>query len=78
MFPHLCMPVSFQARKSALLLARKMTADGHSVALLSGEMRVEQRLAVLNRFREGRKRLLIAINVSVGIDVEQVSTRWLP
>ena len=71
--------VSFQARKFALLLARKMTADGHSVALLSGEMRVEQRLAVLNRFREGRKRLLIATNVSVrGIDVEQVSTRWLP
>ena len=79
MFPHLCMPVSFQTRKSALWLARKMSAAGHLVALLSGEMRVQQRLAVLNRFREGRKRLLIATNVSVrGIDVEQVSTRWLP
>ena len=61
-------------------MAEKMTADGHSVALLSGEMRVEKRAAVLNRFREGSKtRLLIIFNVSArGIDVEQVSTRSLP
>ena len=73
------MPVSFQNQKSASWLAEKMTADGHSVALLSGEITVEERLAVLNRFREGRKRLLITTNVSArGIDVEQVRTRWLP
>ena len=79
MFLHLCMPVSFQTRKAASWLAEKMTGDGHSVALLSGEITVEQRLVVLNRFREGKKRLLIATNVSVrGIDVEHVRTRWLP
>ena len=79
MFLHLCMPVSFQTRKAASWLAEKMTADGHSVALLSGEITVEQRLAVLNRFREGKEKLLITTNVSArGIDVEQVRTHWPP
>ena len=56
-----------------------MTADGHSVALLSGEITVEQRLAVLNRFREGKEKLLVTTNVSArGIDVEQVSSHWPP
>ena len=51
-----------------------MTADGHSVALLSGEITVEQRLAVLNRFREGKEKLLITTNVSLtGTDSEQVT-----
>ena len=51
-----------------------MTSDGHAVALLSGEITVEQRLAVLNRFREGKEKLLITTNVCArGIDVEQVT-----
>ena len=78
MLLHLFMPVSCQTRKAASWLA-EMTADGHSVALLSGEITVEQRLAVLNRFRDGKEKLLITTNVSArGIDVEQVSTHWLP
>ena len=65
--------VSLQTRKSASWLATKMTAEGHSVALLSGEITVEQRLAVLNRFRDGKEKLLITTNVCArGIDVEQV------
>ena len=45
------------------------------MALLSGEIIVEQRLAVLNRFREGKEKLLITTNVCArGIDVEQVNT----
>ena len=79
MLLHLFMPVSCQTRKAASWLAEKMTADGHSVALLSGEITVEQRLAVLNRFRDGKEKLLITTNVSArGIDVEQVSTYWPP
>ena len=67
--------MSFQTRKSASWLAEKMTAGGHSVALLSGEITVEQRLAVLNRFRDGKEKLLKTTNVSTtGIYVEQVST----
>ena len=50
-----------------------MTADGHSVALLSGEITVEQRLAVLNRFREGKEKVLITTVSLIGIDSEQVT-----
>jgi len=63
----------FQTRKAASWLAQKMTEDGHAVALISGEITVEQRIAVLNRFREGKEKLLITTNVcAIGIDVEQV------
>ena len=65
--------VFLQTRKSASWLATKMTAEGHSVALLSGEIQVEQRLAILNRFRDGKEKLLITTNVYAGgIDAEQV------
>ncbi|EDV96576.1 DEAD-box helicase Dbp80 [Drosophila grimshawi] len=61
-------------RKTAAWLAAKMTADGHSVAVLSGDLTVEQRLAVLDRFRSGQEKVLITTNVlSRGIDIEQVT-----
>lgn len=65
----------FQTRKAASWLAQKMSEDGHAVALLSGEITVEQRIAVLNRFRDGKEKLLITTNVCArGIDVEQVNS----
>jgi len=33
------------------------------VALLSGELTIDQRLAVLNRFRDGKDKILITTNV---------------
>ncbi|KFM70596.1 ATP-dependent RNA helicase DDX19A, partial [Stegodyphus mimosarum] len=61
-------------RKTASWLVEKMVKDGHSVALLSGELTVEQRIAILNRFREGKEKVLITTNVCArGIDVEQVT-----
>ncbi|XP_062871538.1 ATP-dependent RNA helicase DDX19A isoform X2 [Trichomycterus rosablanca] len=61
-------------RKIACWLAGQMCAEGHQVALLSGELTVEQRAAVIQRFREGKEKVLITTNVcSRGIDVEQVS-----
>jgi ATP-dependent RNA helicase DDX19/DBP5 len=36
-----------QTRKTASWLADKMTKDGHAVALLSGELSVEDRIKVL-------------------------------
>ncbi|XP_075211502.1 putative ATP-dependent RNA helicase Dbp80 [Lycorma delicatula] len=61
-------------RKTANWLASKMTQDGHAVALLSGELTIEQRIAVLDRFREGKEKVLITTNVlSRGIDIEQVT-----
>ncbi|XP_067051953.1 ATP-dependent RNA helicase DDX19A-like isoform X2 [Acropora muricata] len=63
-----------QTCESASWLAKKMTAEGHSVALLSDKISEEQRLAVWNRFRDGKDKLLIATNVCTrGIDVEQVT-----
>lgn len=63
-----------QTRATASWLSEKMTADGHAVALLSGELTVEQRAAVIQRFRDGKEKVLITTNVSArGIDVEQVT-----
>ena len=41
-----------------------MTGEGHAVALLTGELQVEQRAAVISRFREGKEKVLITTNVS--------------
>ena len=43
------------------------------MAMLSGELTIEQRAAVINRFRAGNEKILITTNVSArGIDVAQV------
>ncbi|KAM9343434.1 ATP-dependent RNA helicase DDX19A [Pholidichthys leucotaenia] len=61
-------------RKMAGWLTAQLTMEGHEVALLSGEMTVEQRAAVIERFRCGKEKVLVTTNVcSRGIDVEQVS-----
>jgi len=61
-------------RKTASWLVDKMTAEGHAVALLSGELSTDARIAVLDRFRDGLEKILITTNVlSRGIDVEQVT-----
>lgn len=41
-------------RKTAAWLAEKLTREGLNVGLLSGELTVEQRLSILDRFREGK------------------------
>uniref|UniRef100_A0A8C2WMY3 RNA helicase n=1 Tax=Cyclopterus lumpus TaxID=8103 RepID=A0A8C2WMY3_CYCLU len=61
-------------RKMASWLASKLITEGHQVALLSGEMEVAQRAAVIERFKNGKEKVLVTTNVcSRGIDVEQVS-----
>ncbi|CAL8325885.1 unnamed protein product [Merluccius merluccius] len=61
-------------RKMAAWLSGQLSKEGHQVALLSGEMMVEQRASVIQRFREGKEKVLVTTNVcSRGIDVEQVS-----
>ncbi|CAH1397144.1 unnamed protein product [Nezara viridula] len=63
-----------QTRRIAAWLCEKMTRDGHAVALLSGDLTVESRIQVLDRFREGKEKVLITTNVLArGIDVEQVT-----
>ncbi|KAF7666116.1 hypothetical protein LDENG_00120740 [Lucifuga dentata] len=61
-------------RRTAAWLTRQLITEGHQVALLSGEMTVEQRACVIERFRHGKEKVLVTTNVcSRGIDVEQVS-----
>ncbi|XP_049516962.1 DEAD-box helicase Dbp80 [Dermacentor silvarum] len=61
-------------RQEADWLARKLTEEGHAVGMLSGDLTIEERIAVLKDFRLGKKRVLITTNVcSRGIDVEQVT-----
>uniref|UniRef100_A0A671THE1 RNA helicase n=1 Tax=Sparus aurata TaxID=8175 RepID=A0A671THE1_SPAAU len=61
-------------RKMASWLTTNLIKEGHQVALLSGEMTVEQRAAVIERYRNGKEKVLVTTNVcSRGIDVEQVS-----
>ncbi|XP_031701030.1 ATP-dependent RNA helicase DDX19A [Anarrhichthys ocellatus] len=61
-------------RKMAAWLASNLIAEGHQVSLLSGQLTVEQRAAVIERFRKGKEKVLVTTNVcSRGIDVEQVS-----
>lgn len=40
-----------------------MSKDGHAVAILSGDLTVEQRIKVLDRFREGKEKVMITTNV---------------
>ncbi|XP_063913665.1 DEAD-box helicase Dbp80 [Zophobas morio] len=61
-------------RRTASWLAEKMSKEGHAVAVLTGDLTVEQRINVLDRFRSGQEKVLITTNVlSRGIDVEQVT-----
>ncbi|XP_061647383.1 ATP-dependent RNA helicase DDX19B-like isoform X2 [Phyllopteryx taeniolatus] len=61
-------------RKIASWLSANLTKEGHSVALLSGELTVTQRASIIERFRDGKEKVLVTTNVcSRGIDVEQVS-----
>lgn len=53
----------FQTKKTASWLAEKMRKDGHAVAILSGDLTVEQRISVLDRFRAGLEKVLITTNV---------------
>lgn len=41
-----------------------MTKDSHAVALLTGELTIEQRAAIIKRFRDGKEKVLITTNVS--------------
>lgn len=40
-----------------------MSKEGHAVAVLTGDLTVEQRIAVLDRFRNGQEKVLITTNV---------------
>ncbi|KAJ7305071.1 hypothetical protein JRQ81_010880 [Phrynocephalus forsythii] len=63
-----------QTRRNAKWLCLLLSSDGHQVSLLSGELTVEQRADVIQRFRDGKEKVLVTTNVCArGIDVKQVT-----
>lgn len=63
-----------RTKRTASWLSSKMTEDGHFVAIISGDLNVDDRIAVLDRFRRGEEKVLITTNVLArGIDVSSVT-----
>uniref|UniRef100_UPI00398EB993 ATP-dependent RNA helicase DDX19A-like n=1 Tax=Pristiophorus japonicus TaxID=55135 RepID=UPI00398EB993 len=63
-----------QTRRTAHWLSTKLSREGHRVALLTGELTVEERAETIQRFRDGKEKVLVTTNVCArGIDVQQVS-----
>ncbi|ELK09780.1 ATP-dependent RNA helicase DDX25 [Pteropus alecto] len=52
-----------QTRRNAKWLTVEMMQDGHQVSLLSGELTVDQRASIIQRFRDGKEKVLITTNV---------------
>ena len=52
-----------QTRWSADWLSVKMIQDGHQVAMLTAELSIRQRADVIQRFRDGKEKVLITTNV---------------
>ncbi|KAJ5644548.1 hypothetical protein N7507_010559 [Penicillium longicatenatum] len=63
-----------RTRKSAEEIEKRMVAEGHTVASLTGGIEGSQRDAVIDSFRSGEAKVLITTNVLArGIDVSTVS-----
>lgn len=63
-----------QTKKSAVFLKEKLEKDGHKIAMLTGELTTDERLSIIQSFRQSNERVLIATNVaSRGLDIEQIT-----
>lgn len=63
-----------QTRQTALQIEKRMNAENHTVACLTGEYEGAQRDIIIDSFRSGQSKVLIATNVLArGIDVQTVS-----
>ncbi|KAK7540187.1 ATP-dependent RNA helicase-like protein dbp5 [Phyllosticta citricarpa] len=61
-------------RDTAAQLERRMTAEGHKVAQLSGALEGPERDTIIDKFRSGEAKVLITTNVLArGIDVQSVT-----
>lgn len=54
-------------------MVTRLVQDGIPCELLSGELDIEQRASVIQRFRDGKSKMLVTTNVTArGIDIEDV------
>ena len=65
---------TLQTRVSAVQIQDRMEKEGHKVACLTGQFEGADRDLLIDAFREGQAKVLIATNVLArGIDVQTVS-----
>ncbi|XP_077277985.1 DEAD-box helicase Dbp80-like [Temnothorax americanus] len=63
-----------RTKSTARWLAKNMTINGRPVAMLSGDLPMDKRLQVLDKFRHGLYKFIVTTNVlSRGIDVQRVT-----
>ncbi|EEH47185.2 ATP-dependent RNA helicase DBP5 [Paracoccidioides brasiliensis Pb18] len=63
-----------KTRASAAEIERRMVAEGHTVASLTGGVEGQKRDEIIDKFRQGEAKVLITTNVLArGIDVQTVS-----
>jgi superfamily II DNA/RNA helicase len=63
-----------RSKRTAHALALRMINDKHCVELLTSALNVEQRAAIISRFRDGKFRVLVVTNVCArGIDIDDIS-----
>ncbi|NXN10697.1 DDX25 helicase, partial [Indicator maculatus] len=63
-----------QTRRNTEWLAAEMCQDGHQVGILTADLTVAQRATIIQRFRDGKEKVLIVTNICArGIDVQQVT-----
>jgi len=61
-------------RDTAVEIEKRMTAEGHQVASLTGALEGTERDRIIDEFRSGKAKVLITTNVLArGIDVQSVS-----
>lgn len=75
-FPfHVCFLANLaQSRETAERIEKRMNREGHKVAQLTGKFAGSDRDDIIDSFRDGRAKVLIATNVLArGIDVQTVS-----
>lgn len=67
-----------QTRQNAKWLTVEMMQDGHQVSLLSGELTVDQRASVIQRFRDGKEKVLVTTNVCArGVYVYALKVKFI-
>jgi ATP-dependent RNA helicase RhlE len=63
-----------RTKQTAIILTRKLRESGLSVAEIHGDIHQQKRTRALDRFREGKVRILVATNIAArGLDIEGIS-----
>ncbi len=69
-----CVTNVLKTRDTAAAIERRLNAENHQVACLTGQFEAGERDVIIDSFRKGESKVLITTNVlSRGIDIQTVS-----